>query len=126
MRDMALEVCNQPSNGYDFMADMKNKLDLAIMCSDSFDSFTDEAAKLGIAVNDKKKNGYDRKNITFVFTDNFGTVHRVRDTKLPDYSKQSINAAINQQQKQQAKPMVELDESLLPRQKGEAYADYQL
>lgn len=106
MRDMQLEVCNENQNNYDFKKDLQTRLDDAIRNSYDFDMFVLEAASRNIIVHDKKSNGQERKHITYEFTDDANTTHKIRDTKI-NYTKASINRAIHQR-------LVQLDESLLP------------
>lgn len=108
MRDMGLEVCNEKQkNGYDFKKDLQQRLDDAISHSYDFDTFVLEAAARHIVVHDKKKNGQNKKNITYEFTDDENVTHKIRDTKLVDYNRDAVNRAIQQQ-------LVQLDESLAP------------
>lgn len=110
MRDMHLEVCNEKQqSGYDFKKDLQQRLDDAISHSYDFDTFVLQAAARHIVVHDKKRNGQNKKNITYEFTDDENVTHKIRDTKLADYNRQAVNRAIQSQ-------LVQLDESLAPRE----------
>ncbi len=87
MRDLKLEVCNQPSDGYDFKADLVNRLNEAINESQTYDDFVVEATKRGIAIKDSKANGQPLKHITYEFTNPSGVKHKIRDNKIDDKPK---------------------------------------
>lgn len=87
MRDLSLEVCNQPEDGYNFKADLVNLLNEAINESQSYDDFVVEATKRGVVIKDKKANGQALKHITYEFTDTHGVKHKIRDNKLDDKQK---------------------------------------
>lgn len=124
MRDLNLEICNHPSDGYDFKADLKNRLNEAINASQSYDDFIIEATKRGIAIKDSKANGQPLKHITFEFVDPSGVKHKIRDNKIDDSVKDDASkivynrAYIEQQQRknlqQQYANLTPLDESLSP------------
>lgn len=132
MRDLNLEVCNQPSDGYDFKADLKNRLNEAINASQTYDDFVIEATKRGIAIKDKKANGQELKHITYEFTDQHGTKHKIRDNKIDDKPKDDNKkviynrAYIEEQQnlylqQQYARLALQIDESLAPRDTQQEY-----
>ena len=123
MRDMGLEVCNEPKQqGYDYKADLEQRLDASIAASSTYDEFVLSAAARGIVVNDKKKNGYYRKNITYVFEDAEGVQHKVRDYSLSDgYTRDAVTKQIQQQMQQ----MPKLDESLAPHQQYDTSESYE-
>lgn len=124
MRDLGLEICNQPADGYDFKADLKNRLNEAINASQSYDDFVIEATKRGIAIKDSKANGQPLKHITYEFVDPSGVNHKIRDNKIDDSAKDDDTkivynrAYIEQQQQlhlqQQYANLTPLDESLSP------------
>lgn len=126
MRDLGLEVCNQPADGYDFKADLENRLNEAINASQTYDDFVVEATKRGIAIKDKKANGQELKHITYEFIDPSGVKHKIRDSKVDD--KKQDDASKNvfnrehiekqqrlQLQQQYARLALQIDESLAPR-----------
>ncbi len=123
MRDLGLEICNQPEDGYDFKADIKNRLNEAINASQSYDDFVVEATKRGIAIKDSKANGQPLKHITFEFTDTYGVKHKIRDNKIDDkkqddaskivYNRKHIEEKQRQQLLQQYANLPKLNESLL-------------
>lgn len=132
MRDLGLEICNQPADGYDFKADIKNRLNEAINASQSYDDFVVEATKRGIAIKDKKANGQELKHITYEFTDQHGTKHKVRDNKVDDKPKDDDTKIVynrvyveEQQnlhlQQQYARLALQIDESLAPRDTQQEY-----
>lgn len=114
MRDMHLEVYNEKQSGYDFKKDLQQRLDDAISHSYDFDTFVLEAAARHIVVHDKKKNGQNKKNITYEFTDDENVTHKIRDTKLVAYNRDAVNRAIQSQ-------LVQLDESLAPHESTSMY-----
>lgn len=123
MRDLNLEVCNQPSDGYDFKADLINRLNEAINESQSYDDFVIEATKRGISIKDSKANGQPLKHITYEFTDPSGVKHKIRDNKLDDktqdddskivYNRAHIEEQQRQNLQQQYANLPQLNESLL-------------
>ncbi len=126
MRDLKLEVCNQPINGYDFRVDLENRLNEAINASQTYDDFVVEATKRGIAIKDKKGNGQPLKHITFEFKDPSGVTHKVRDNKVDEkkqddaskvvYNREHIEEQQRLQlQQQYARLALQIDESLAPR-----------
>lgn len=117
MRDMSLDVCNERQSSYDFKKDLCERLDDAIAHSYDFDTFVLEAAARHIVVHDKKRNGQNKKNVTYEFKDDNNVTHKIRDTKLDDYNRQAVNRAIQQH-------LVQLDESLAPRES--TFDDYSL
>lgn len=132
MLDLGLEVCNHPSDGYDFKADLKNRLNEALNASQSYDDFVVEATKRGIAIKDKKANGQELKHITYEFTDQHGTKHKVRDNKVDDKPKDDDTkivynrAYVEEQQnlhlqQQYARLALQIDESLAPRDTQQEY-----
>lgn len=125
MRDLGLEVCNQPADGYDFKIDLDNRLNEAINASQTYDDFVIEATKRGIAIKDSKANGQPLKHITYEFTDTHGVKHKIRDNKIDDKPKDEATKIIynrtyieEQQrlhlQRQYARLSLQIDESLLP------------
>lgn len=124
MRDLELEICNQPADGYDFKTDLENRLNEAINASQTYDDFVIEATKRGIAIKDSKANGQPLKHITYDFTDAHGVKHKIRDNKIDDEPKDDDTkivynrAYIEEQQRlhlqQQYANLPPLDESLLP------------
>ena len=134
MRNLSLEVCNQPSNGYDFKADLVNRLNEAICESKTYDDFVIEATKRSIAIKDSKANGQPLKHITYEFTDPSGVKHKIRDNKIDNASKDDDSkivynrAHIEVQQRQQLLQQYNklsslIDESLSPN--TEPNSDYQ-
>lgn len=132
MRDLGLEICNQPLDGYDFKADLTNRLNEAINASQTYNDFVVEATKRGIAIKDKKANGQELKHITYEFTDQHGTKHKVRDNKVDDKPKDDDKkviynrAYIEEQQnlhlqQQYARLALQIDESLAPRDTQQEY-----
>lgn len=129
MLDLGLEICNQPSDGYDFKADLTNRLNEAISASQTYDDFVVEATKRGIAIKDKKANGQELKHITYEFTDQHGTKHKVRDNKVDDkpkdddtkvvYNRDYIERQQLLQLQQRFANMTPLDESLAPHEQQE-------
>lgn len=123
MRDLKLEVCNQPEDGYDFKADLVNRLNEAINESQSYDDFVIEATKRGIVIKDKKANGQQLKHITYEFTDTHGVKHKIRDNKIDDkkqdddikviYNRAYVEEQQRLQLQQQYANLPSLDESLL-------------
>ncbi len=123
MRDLNLEVCNQPSDGYDFMVDLKNRLNEAINASQSYVDFVVEATKRGISIKDTKGNGQPLKHITYEFEDAHGVKHKIRDNKIDDsakdddtkivYTRKHIEEKQRQQLLQQYANLPKLNESLL-------------
>lgn len=123
MRDLNLEVCNQPSDGYDFKADLVNRLNEAINESQSYDDFVVEATKRGIAIKDSKANGQPLKHITYEFQDTHGVKHKIRDNKIDDkpkdddtkiiYNRAYVEVQQRQQLLQQYANLPTLNESLL-------------
>ncbi len=124
MRDLKLEVCNHPADGYDFKADLKNRLNEAINASQTYDDFVIEATKRGISIKDTKGNGQPLKHITYEFEDTHGVKHKIRDNKIDDVPKDDDTkivynrAYIEQQQyanlQQKYANLTPLDESLSP------------
>lgn len=123
MRDLNLEVCNQPADGYDFKADLQNRLNEALNASQTYDDFVVEATKRDIAIKDSKANGQPLKHITYEFTDAHGVKHKIRDNKIDDKPKDDASKVvynrdyIEQQQRQQLiqqyANLPKLNESLL-------------
>ena len=123
MRDLQLEICNQPADGYDFKTDLKNRLNEAINASQTYDDFVIEATKRGISIKDTKGNGQPLKHITYEFEDTHGVKHKIRDNKIDDEPKDDDTkivynrAYIEQQQRQQLlqqyASLPKLNESLL-------------
>lgn len=127
MRDLNLEICNQPADGYDFKADLKNRLNEALNASQTYDDFVVEATKRGIAIKDSKANGQPLKHITFEFADTHGVKHKIRDNKIDDKkqddaSKVVYNRAYVEEkqrlhlQQQYERLALQIDESLAPRE----------
>lgn len=125
MRDLKLEVCNQPINGYDFRADLEKRLNEAINASQTYDGFIVEATKRGIAIKDKKGNGQPLKHVTYEFIDPSGTRHKIRDNKVDDkkqddatkivYNREHVEEQQRLQlQQQYARLALQIDESLAP------------
>lgn len=134
MRDLKLEVCNQPSDGYDFKADLVNRLNEAINESQTYDDFVVEATKRGIVIKDTKANGQPLKHLTYEFTDTHGVKHKVRDNKVDNKPKDDDTKVIynrfyvEEQQRQQLLQQYNklsslIDESLSPN--IESKSDYQ-
>lgn len=132
MRDLQLEVCNHPSDGYDFKADLKNHLNEAINASQTYDDFIVEATKRGIAIKDKKANGQPLKHITYEFTDPSGTRHKIRDNKVDDKKQDDATKIVynreyveeqqrSQLQQQYTRLALQIDESLAPRDTQQEY-----
>ena len=123
MRDLQLEICNQPADGYDFKADLQNRLNEALNASQTYDDFVVEATKRDIAIKDSKANGQPLKHITYEFTDAHGVKHKIRDNKIDDKPKDDASKVvynrdyIEQQQRQQLiqqyANLPKLNESLL-------------
>lgn len=125
MRDLGLEICNQPADGYDFRIDLKNRLNEAINASQTYDDFVVEATKRGIAIKDKKANGQALKHITYEFQDPSGVKHKIRDNKIDDNVTFNGSYVKEQQHKnlqQRYANLPQLDESLLPRDSQEDYS----
>ena len=125
MRDLNLEVCNQPADGYDFKADLANRLNESITASQTYDDFVVEATKRGIGIKDQKANGQALKHITYEFTDPSGVNHKIRDNKIDDkkqdddtkvvYNRDYIEEQQRLQlQHQYARLSSQIDESLAP------------
>lgn len=124
MRDLGLEICNEPKEGYDFRIDFINRLNVSINQSHTYDEFVIEATKRGISIQDRKSNGQFLKHITYEFTDSIGTKHKMRDNKIDgktkdDPAKISYNQDYiqNMQRKnlqQQYANLPQLDLSLMP------------
>lgn len=132
MRDLNLEICNHPADGYDFKADLKNRLNEAINASQSYDDFVIEATKRGIAIKDSKANGQPLKHITYEFVDPSGTRHKIRDNKVDDkkqddatkivYNREHVEEQQNLHlQQQYARLALQIDESLAPRDTQQEY-----
>ena len=132
MRDLKLEVCNQPINGYDFRADLEKRLNEAINASQTYDGFIVEATKRGIAIKDKKGNGQPLKHVTYEFTDPSGIRHKIRDNKVDDkkqddaikivYNREHVEEQQHLQlQQQYARLALQIDESLAPRDTQQEY-----
>lgn len=121
MRDLKLEICNQPSSGYDFKLDLRNRLNEAITASQSYDDFIIEATKRGIAIKDKKANGQALKHITYEFTDPSGTKHKIRDNKIDDatvFNRSYIEKIQRENLQQQYANLPKLREDLLPHEQA--------
>lgn len=127
MRDLNLEVCNQPVNGYDFKVDLKNRLNEAITASQTYGDFVVEATKRGLVIKDQKANGQSLKHITYEFTDHNGVNHKIRDNKIDDkkqdddtkvvYNRDYIEEQQRLQlQHQYARLASQIDESLAPQE----------
>lgn len=125
MRDLNLEICNHPADGYDFKTDLANRLNEAINESQCYDDFVIEATKRGIVIKDKKANGQPLKHITYEFKDPSGVKHKIRDNKLDDKKQDDDTKVIYNRayvEEQQRQNIIQqynklsslVDESLLP------------
>lgn len=128
MRDLNLEICNQPANGYDFKVDLTKRLNEAITASQTYDDFVIEATKRGVVIKDRKSTGQELKHITYEFKDPSGVTHKVRDNKVDDKKQNDASkvvynrAYIEAQQRLQLKQQYDrlsllIDDNLAPKEK---------
>lgn len=113
MKDMNLDVCNQPESGYDFESDFVSRLEAAYEEADDYDMFKETCAENMIVLLDKKKNGTDKAHITYEFEDPAGTTHKMRDYRIKSdisFDKKSLELSFKKRLNKVAQaPQVDVD-----------------